>query len=131
MDLDVTLERTLGVLETKIALAAAEQRHEDVAEVLADLDESLEEEVARGRIDFPDRLLERPLRRSEIVALGGKKTKSFGLFFVLLDGEGIDRPQRVQLLANERRLGAQSLVVELDGFGAGEKLVDGLLPLGL
>jgi hypothetical protein len=62
MDLDISLEGTLGVLQPQVALTAAEQSHEDISEVFAYLHEGLQKEVTRGRIDFANRLLQRSLR---------------------------------------------------------------------
>src|SRR6185312_15248219 len=45
MNLDVAVEGGVRVLEAELALAAAEQGHEDVVEVLADLRERREEHL--------------------------------------------------------------------------------------
>src|SRR3954469_2683083 len=107
VDLDVAVQRTLWILETKVAFAAAEQRHEDVAEVLPHLDKGLEEELTRGGIDLSDCLLQRSLRRRKVVALGGEKAEALRFFLVLLDCQRIHRAQRLELLADHGRLAAQ------------------------
>ena len=63
VDLDVAVERRLGVLQPQVALAAAEQRHEDLPEVLAHLHERLQEHLARRGVDLADGLLQRVLAR--------------------------------------------------------------------
>ena len=129
MDLDVALERPFRVFQTQIALAAAEQRHEDVPEVLAHLDECLKEELASGRVDLADRLLKRALCRVEVVALRGEKAEALRFFLVLLDRERVDGTESVQLLADQRRLGAKRFVIQLQRFRSGEQFIDRLFPL--
>ena len=70
VDLDLALERIVGVGQPEVALAAAEQGLEDVQEVGLDRGEGLEEQAARGAVDFPDGLLQRLPRRDQVVALG-------------------------------------------------------------
>ena len=69
VNLDVTIERRLGILEPQIALAAAKERQKYLSKVLADLGERREKELARRRVDFPYRLLERLFRFSQVGAL--------------------------------------------------------------
>ena len=57
VDLDVAVERSLRVLEPEVTLAAAEEREEDLTEVLAHLRERGQKELARRRVDFADRLV--------------------------------------------------------------------------
>src|SRR5439155_12032385 len=68
VDLDVAVERGVWVFEAKVALAAAEQRHENLPEVLAHLREGREKELSGGAINFADRLLER--------LVGGRQLRS-------------------------------------------------------
>ena len=58
VDLDVPFERGLRILEAQIALTAAEESHEDVAEVLTHLDERLEEKLTSRGVDLTDGLLQ-------------------------------------------------------------------------
>src|SRR6185436_7844691 len=101
MDLDVSLERILGILEAQVALTAAEQRHEDVAEVLPHLHECLQEELASRRIYLANGLLQRVLRRIEVVALGRQEAEALRFLLVLLDCQRIDRSERLQLFADK------------------------------
>src|ERR1051325_6443878 len=100
MDLDVALERALRILEPQIALTAAEQRHEDVAEILAHADERLQKELARGCVDLPDCLRQRMLRRIQVVALRSQEAKALLFLLVLFNGERINRPERVELVSH-------------------------------
>jgi len=83
VNLDISLERRLRILEAQIALAAAKERHEDVAEVLTHLNERLKKELASSGVDLTDRLLERVLRRIEVVALGGEELEALLLLIAL------------------------------------------------
>ena len=47
---------------------------------------------------------------------------------MLLDRQRVDWAESLQLLADHRGFGPERLVVELQILGAGEQLVDGLLP---
>jgi hypothetical protein len=67
--LDVAVERARRVLEPQVALAAAEQRLEDLPEVLARLRERRQEQLLGGRVDLADRLLQHPAGLREVVAL--------------------------------------------------------------
>src|SRR4051794_6901157 len=91
--LDVAVERALRILEAQIALAAAEQRHEDLTEVLTHLRERGEEQLARGRVDLANRLLERVLRLREVIALRRQEVEASHLLLVLLDRERIHDAQ--------------------------------------
>ena len=111
--LDVAVERLLGVLQAQVALAAAEQRHEDLAEVLAHLRERREEQLARGHVDLPDGLLQRVAGVGEIGALRAEKLESPRFFLVLLDGERVHRTECIELGAQFIAFRAQLIVVEL------------------
>src|SRR5262249_35931678 len=87
VNLDVAVEWRGGILQTHVALAAAEQRHEDLAEVLADLRERGQKELARRVVDLADGLLERLLGRGEIGALGRQEFLTLERFLMLLDGQ--------------------------------------------
>src|SRR5438270_6246467 len=89
VDLDVALERTFRILESEITFAAAEECHEDVAKVLAHPHEGLEEELSCSCVDFANCLVQRVLRRVQVVALSSKEAEAPRLFLVLLDGERI------------------------------------------
>src|SRR5687768_4577853 len=131
MDLDVALERTGRILQSQVALAAAEQRHEDVAKVLAHLNEGLQKKLARGGIDLPYRLVQRRFRRVEIVALGCEELETLGFLVIFLDREWINRSERLELLAHQRRFREQHIVRHVERLRAGKQLFDGLSPLGL
>src|SRR4051812_41087046 len=89
VNLDVALQRAVGIFQSQIALAAAEQRHEDVAGVLAHLDEGAEKELSRRHVYFTNRLLQRSLGRIEVVALGSEERETLGLLVVLLNCQWI------------------------------------------
>src|SRR5439155_20324549 len=89
VDLDVAIERELGILQAQIALAAAEQRHEDLAEVIANLGERREEEIARRRVDLTNRLLQRILGVVQVGALRREKLEPRHRLVVLLDREHV------------------------------------------
>ena len=55
VNLDVAVEREVGVLELELALAAAKERHEDFAEMALNLRECGEEHLARGDVDLANR----------------------------------------------------------------------------
>src|ERR671915_99023 len=131
MDLDVAVEGLLRVLETQVAFAAAEERHEDLAEVFAHLRERREEELARRRVDFPDRLRELLLRVGEVGALPGEKVEALDCLLVLLDGERVHGAELLELLAHGIALGAQGSLVQIDRRGRREQLVERAAPLGL
>ncbi len=131
MDLDVAVERRLGILEPEVALSAPEQRHEDLAEVLAHLGERLEEELARGDVDLADGLHQRLLGHREIVALRGEEVETLELLLVLLDGERVHRAERLEVLAQLCDFGAEGVVVDLHGRGGREHLLERAPPLGL
>src|SRR5437879_12497817 len=81
--------------ESHVALATAEQRLEDRAEVLAHLPERLQEHPLRGLIDLARRLLQRLTRGYEVVPLRHQELEALHLLAVLVDGERIDRAHRV------------------------------------
>ena len=128
MNLDVSIERALRVLEPQVALTTAEERHEDIAEILAHLDERLEKQLARCRVDLANGLLQRGFRRIQVVALSSEEFQTLRFFLVLLDCQRVHRPERVQLFAHHARLGAQGLVVHFERLEAEwKKPVDELL----
>src|SRR2546423_3979559 len=120
VDLDVAFKRTLRVLETQIAFAAAEQRHEDIAKVLPYLDEGLQEQLSRRGVDLANRLLQRVLRRVEIVSLGREEQQALCLLVVLLDCERVHRSKCVQLLAHQLGFRPERVVVKLERLRSGE-----------
>ena len=89
VDLDLALQRVVGIGQAQVALAAAEERHEDLAEVLTHLRERREEELARRDVDLADRLHQRLPRVGEVGALGGEEVETFRFLLVLLDRERI------------------------------------------
>ena len=99
MDFDVAIERRVGVLEPQVALAAAEHAQEDLPEVLADLRERGQEQLAGRTVDFANGLMQRLLGRHEVIALTGEELQSALLFLVLLDGQRVDRAQLVERFA--------------------------------
>jgi hypothetical protein len=114
MDLDVAIQRRVGVLELEVALATAEQRHEDLTEVLADLRERRHEQLARGRVDLADRQRQRLLCRVQIRPLRRKELEALQLLLVLLDRQRVHRTERVELRAKLLGLVAQLVVLEVD-----------------
>ena len=56
MNLDVAIEGRIAILQAKVTFAAAEQGHEDLAEVDANLLEGGHEQLARGGVDLLDGL---------------------------------------------------------------------------
>jgi hypothetical protein len=104
--LDVAVERARRVLEPEVALAAAEERLEDLPEVLAGLRERREEEFACGHVDLPDRLLQRRARLLQVRALPGEEVESPHLLLVLLDGERVDDAELLELLPHLGELAA-------------------------
>src|SRR5687768_15378967 len=101
------------MLEPQIALTAAEQRHEDLTEVLAHLRKRREEELTRRGIDLANRLLERASRRGEIGALRGEEIESLHFLLVLFDRQRVDRPHRLELFTNRFQLRSQRLILSL------------------
>jgi hypothetical protein len=73
MNLDVAVERLFRILESKVALATTEQRHEDLPEVLAHLRERREEELARRCVDLADRLRKLMLCVGEVRTLASQE----------------------------------------------------------
>src|SRR4051812_40239659 len=111
MNLDVAVERKIRVLETEITLAAAEQRHEDLPEVLAHLREGREEQLSRRAVDLANCLLERLARFGEVGALAGQEILTLERFLMLLDREHVHGAEALELLAQRFGFGAQRIVV--------------------
>ena len=78
------------------------------------LHERLQEQLARSNVDLADRLLQRVLRRIQIVPLSSQEAKTLRFLLVLFDGQWIHRSQRIQLLADQSRFGAKCLVIHLE-----------------
>src|SRR5262249_56349662 len=116
MDLDVAIERRVGILQAKIALAAAEQRHENLAEVFAHLGECSEEQLPRRAVDLTDRLLQRLFRLSEIGALAGEEVLPLDGFLVLFDREHVHRAKLLELLPERLGFSTECVVVYPDGL---------------
>ena len=96
VDLDAALERVGLVLERERRLAAAEKLGEHLLEVDLDLLEGLREELARGAVDFLDRLQDLILGREQVGLLAGEELVALLQLVVLGDGLEIDRPERVE-----------------------------------
>src|SRR5438876_8780315 len=76
VDLDLALEGLVLVREPHVALAAAEQRLEHGAKVLAHLAERLEEHGLRRPVDLARRLLQRLAGGHEVVPLGHQELEA-------------------------------------------------------
>src|SRR5512143_3538526 len=131
MNLDVPVERRLGILQPQVAFAAAEQRHEDLSEILAHLNERREEKLTRSRIDFANSLLKRELCRGEICTLRCQHLETLLLLFMLLDRQRIHGTERIDLLAKLRCFRAQTLVVDLERLDGFHEILERLSPLRL
>src|SRR5439155_1596351 len=73
----------------QLGVAALEQRLEDVAEVLLDLHERLDEQLARGHVDLGDCLEQLAARLQEILALLREEQPALLLLRVLLEREQV------------------------------------------
>ena len=91
MHLDVTVQRQVRIFEPQVALATAEQGHEDVPEVLPHLRECRQEHLPGGRVDFPDRRLQRVPGVVQVSALAGQEVEPLHFFVVFLDGQWVHR----------------------------------------
>ena len=131
VDLDVTVERRVRMLQPQVALAAAEQRHEDRAEVLAHLRERGEEQLARGGVDLLDRLEKRRLGVGKVGTLRDEKVVALHRLIVLLDGQRVHRAELLELAAQLHRLGLERVVVDVHERHLGQHLVERALPLRL
>src|SRR3954470_1539035 len=131
MNLDVAVERRLRILQPNVTLAATKEREEDLAKVLAHLRESLEEEIARGRVDLANGLLQRCLCVGEIGALRREKIEALRVLLMLFDGEHVDEAEGLELLPEHLRLFAERRVVELHGCKGSEHFVEQSTQFGL
>src|SRR5262249_46081846 len=104
VDVDLTLERIVGVSQLELAFAAAEERLEDVLEALLDRAEGLEEERSRGAVDLLDGLEEGLPGGDQVITLRREEAEPLGLLGMLLDGERIHRPNALQGFADPYRL---------------------------
>src|SRR5258708_37623089 len=121
----------MGIVEAKIALAAAEERNEDLPEVLTHLVERRVEELARGRVDLPDRLLEGQLGIGEIGSLCGEEVEALQRFVVLLDRQYVHWPERLDLAPQQVRVVPQRALVGLHFLDRGQPLLDRAPPFCL
>ena len=121
----------VGILEAQVAVAAAEERQEDLAEVLAHLRERLQEERLRGGVDLADRLVQGILRAHEVGALRGEIVEALHFLVVLLHGEHVHGPDRSSSSRRRPSLGAQRVVVHLHRRELREHVVERAAPLGL
>ena len=131
VDVDLALERIVGVGEPELALAAAEERLEHAAEVPLDGGEGLEEHGARGAVDLPDGLDQRLARADQVVALGGEELEALHLLRMLLDGERVDRADGLERADDARGLRLQRLEVEVEQRRLLDQLLERPAPLGL
>src|ERR1019366_10741243 len=96
--------------EAKITLAAPKKRHENLLEVLTNLHERGEKELARLCVDFADGLLKRQFGSGKISALRSEQLESFLLLLVFFNRERVYRSERLDLVAKLSRLGTELLV---------------------
>ena len=101
-DFDPALQRILFVHQTEVGFAATEQLFEGVAEVVADLDESLGKERGRRRIDFLDDLEQLLLRIGQVGELLVEEGLTVEQVVEFLDGIDIHRSHRIQFVAQFR-----------------------------
>ena len=125
VDLDVAVERKVGVCQPQFALAAAEEREKDVAEILLYFHERREEQFARRNIDFADRLLQCTLGLGKIRALPLQEVEALLLLGVFLNRERIDQAKCVDLRAHIVRFGAQRIAHELREKGLSDAAIAG------
>ena len=119
------------ILESQVAVAAAEEREEDLPEVRLHLREGLEEERLRGGVDLPDRLMQGVLRAHEIGALRGEVIETLQFLVVLLHGERVHRADGLELLAEPPHLLAQRVVVQLHRRERSDHVVERAAPFRL
>ncbi len=131
MHFDVAFERSFRILETQVALASTEQRHENVLEVLPHLHERRQEQLACRRVDLLYGLLKGELRRREISPLAGEHLEPPLLLFVLLDCKRVDGSESLDLLSQLGRLRAQRVVIEIERLHGLHELLERLTPLRL
>ena len=131
VNLDVAVEREFRILQPEVALTAAEERHEDLAEVLAHLEEGREKELACRGIDLANGQLQLGLRFREVVALSGEEVEAFHLFLVLLDGQWVHRSEFLEFVAQLLGFTAQHVVVHVDRVEAGQEIFQRTAPLRL
>src|SRR6185437_16062440 len=130
VDLDVALERRIRILQPYVAVTDAEQRHEDVSEVLAHLHERGEEQLASRSVYFTDRLLKLGSRLIQVPSLLAQELHGLALFLMLLDCKRVYLPERFELCAQISGLCPQRFVLILQRNALGHQLVQRSAPLG-
>src|SRR5688500_9978985 len=131
VDLDLALEGVVGVGEAELALAAAEEGGEDAGGGRLHRGERLGEAVAGGAVDLADGEDQRLPRAHEVVPLCDEEIEALALLGVLLDGECIDRADRLERRDDARRLRLERLEVEVEQREPCEQLVERPAPFGL
>src|SRR4029079_10141901 len=114
MDLDVAIQRSVGIFEAEIALSTAEQRHEDLSDGDANLLERREEELSRRRVDLLDRLEQGRPRVGQIGALRDEEVVALRRLVLLLDRQRVHRPELLELTPELRGFRTERIVVEID-----------------
>ena len=99
MDLDVAVEWRFRILQPEVTFPSAEQRHEDLAEILADMNERRREQLACGSVDLTNRLLQRQPCGGEVGTLCREELEALLLLLVFLDCQWIHWSKRVEVLA--------------------------------
>ena len=131
MDLDVAVQRRVAIFQSQVAFAAAEERHEDFAEIHAHLFERRHEQLARRRVDLLDGLQQRGARVEQVGALRDEELVALHRFVVLLDRERVHRSELFELATQLVGFRLQRLVVQLHGRDFRDHLVERTLPLRL
>jgi len=131
VDVDLALERIVGVGQPELALAAAEQGGEHPGEVGLDGGEGLQEHAAGGAVDLADGLDQRLPGAHQVVALGGEELEPLHLLGVLLDRQRIDRADRFERRHDPPRLGLQGVEVEVEQRRGLDQLLERPVPFVL
>jgi hypothetical protein len=97
----------------------------------SDLGEGGDEQLARRVVDLANGLLERLPRLGEVGPLARQEFLALERFLMFLDRQHVHRPEPVQLLAQRFGFAAEGFVVELDGRGFGEHVLERPAPLRL
>jgi hypothetical protein len=131
MDVDLALQRIVGVGQSELALTPAEERLEHAVKVALDRGERLEEHGAGGAVDLPDRLDQRLPGAHEVVPLAGEELEPLHLFGVLFHGQGIHRADGLEGFGDPGRLRLEGLQIEVQRRGTFQELIEWPVPLGL
>src|SRR5688500_19449950 len=116
-------------MEQDVRIAALEEAHECLPEVLANGLEGADEEIRRRLVDLADRRAQVVPRLHEIVPLLGEEVELRLLLTVLLDGEHGHRSERVQRLHQLLELLLEHLGIALDRYRLGAQRLPRPAPL--